>query len=166
MRPVARTEGLVVRPIGDETLVYDTRLHRAHCLNRTAALVFRLCDGTRTASEIAVLIGAGPAANDGPVEAALELLAEAGLLASPPVTGGRLGTSRREVLRRVGLGAALLAPIVTSLVVPSPAEAAATCIPQSACTDAKFGQPCYVLSTAECSTKECKSGPPGVCGPF
>jgi hypothetical protein len=165
MRPVARTEGLVVRAIGDETLVYDTRRHRAHCLNRTAALVFRLSDGTRTVGEIAAAIGGGPDAQE-PVAMALAQLTAAGLLASPPETGAPAGTSRREALRRVGLGAALLAPIVTSLVVPTPAEAAATCIPQAACTDEKFGQPCYTLSDAQCDTYECKSGPPGVCGPI
>ena len=52
----------------------------------------------------------------------------------------------------MGMGAALLAPVVTSLLVPTPAEAAATCIPQTACTPAKYGQPCYFLSPAECTS--------------
>ena len=56
----------------------------------------------------------------------------------------------------MGLGAALLAPVVTSLLVPTPAEAAATCIPQTACTPAKYGQPCYSLSQSECSSKICQ----------
>ena len=38
----------------------------------------------------------------------------------------------------MGLGAALLAPVVTSLLVPTPAEAADTCIPATACTPAKY----------------------------
>ena len=43
--PAARTSGLVVRELAEETLVYDEERHRAHCLNRTAALVWRHCDG-------------------------------------------------------------------------------------------------------------------------
>lgn len=165
MRPVARTDNFVVRTVGDETLVYDTLSHRAHCLNRTASDVFRLCDGTRTVREIAAsLAGRGASADDeGTVGEALALLSAADLLrdACPPDPATER-PSRREALRRVGLGAALLAPIVTSLVVPTPAEAAATCIPQAACTTAKFGQPCYVLTQSECSSKECKGD--GVCG--
>lgn len=165
MRPAARTDGLVVRTVGGETLVYDTRSHRAHCLNRTASDVFRLCDGTRTAREIgAALAGLEAAGEDvGTVDQALSLLAAADLLRdAPPPDPATERPSRREALRRVGLGAALLAPIVTSLVVPTPAEAAATCIPQPACTSTKFGQPCYVLTQTECTSKECKAD--GVCG--
>jgi len=46
--PQARSEDLVIQDIGDEVLVYDLTRHKAHCLNRTAALVWRKCDGTRT----------------------------------------------------------------------------------------------------------------------
>jgi hypothetical protein len=165
MKPVARADGLVVRTVGDETLVYDTRSHLAHCLNRTASEVFRLCDGTRTVREIASSLAGGEAdgCDEGTVTEALGLLVAAELLrdAPAPLTATDRN-SRREALRRVGLGAALLAPIVTSLVVPTPAEAAATCIPQPACTAEKFGQPCYVLTQSECTSKECKGD--GVCG--
>lgn len=169
MRPVARADGLVVREIGDETLVYDTRQHRAHCLNRTAALVFRHSDGTRTAGEIAALVGAGstpPGADEEAVEMALECLSEAGLLASEYRAPRRASTSRREAIRRVGLGAALLAPIVTSLVVPTPAEAAATCIPQASCSTTNVGQPCYRpgQQAVDCTTRECQGS--GICNPF
>jgi hypothetical protein len=147
----------VVRQIGDETLVYDTRQHHAHCLNQTAALVLRHSDGTRTTGEIAALVG--PGADEETVEMALKRLAEAGLLASDYRAPRRAGTSRREVLRRVGLGAALLAPMVTSLVVPTPAEAV-SCLHEPDCVN--FGDLCYQFNPSECGTKECKS--PGVCG--
>jgi hypothetical protein len=161
MTPAARTAGLLVRHIGDETLVYDLARHRAHCLNRTASVVFHLADGRRSVSDIAALLGDEIATEERheAVRLALEKLAEAGLLgnggeaaeSAPPLAS----PGRREALRRVGLGAALLAPVVTSLLVPSPAEASGTCIPQSACTAAKFGQPCYSVSQAECSSKVC-----------
>jgi hypothetical protein len=159
MRPMARTAGLVVRDLGDETLVYDLERHEAHCLNRTAALVFRHADGRRSVADIALVVAADAhsAVDEDVVRLAIEKLAEAKLIenadAEPlPETAS---PTRREALRRVALGAALLAPIVTSLLVPTPAEAAATCIPATACTAAKYGQPCYSVSTSECTSKIC-----------
>jgi hypothetical protein len=49
--PRARTDHLVIRELDDETLVYDTERDKAHCLNQTAALVWRHCDGKTTARE-------------------------------------------------------------------------------------------------------------------
>ena len=159
MRPLARSTGLVVRQLPDEVVVYDKDSHQAHCLNRTAAAVFLHADGQRTLSEIAAHIG--PGAGHDTVRAALDQLAAAGLLESAPAEP--VG-SRREVLRQVGLGAAVLAPIVASLLVPTPAEAAATCIPSSSCTDQNIGQPCYLSNPAtECSLRSCQGA--GVCTP-
>ena len=45
LRPLARKRGLVVRELPEEVLVYDLDTHKALCLNRTAALVWKCCDG-------------------------------------------------------------------------------------------------------------------------
>jgi hypothetical protein len=158
MRPRARSAGLVIRDLPDEVVVYDTARHQAHCLNRTAGFVFRRADGRRTVAEIAALLG--PGADDGLVHAALDQLAAAGLVETCPAPA----PSRRELLRQVGLGAVLLAPIVTSLLVPTPAQAAATCIPASSCTAGNVGQPCWNSNPAtECSINSCQGA--GICGP-
>ncbi len=155
MRPLARLDDLVVRDLRDEVVVYDTRSHQAHCLNRTAAFVFRHADGRRTAAQIAVLLG--PGADEGLVHAALDQLSEAGLLEAGPAPAAP-GPSRREVLRQVGLGAAVLAPAVASLLVPTPAEAAATCIPVGSCPGNE-GRACYNSNpVTECSVNTCQSG--------
>ncbi|HEV3470412.1 MAG TPA: PqqD family protein, partial [Pyrinomonadaceae bacterium] len=44
-RPRARSEGLLVRELDGEVLVYDLERHRAVCLNPAAAFVWRRCDG-------------------------------------------------------------------------------------------------------------------------
>ena len=54
--PLARSEGLLVEELGDETLVYDRESHEAHCLNRSAALVWRHCDGTTTVADMVSLL--------------------------------------------------------------------------------------------------------------
>jgi hypothetical protein len=145
--------------MADELLVYDTRTHRAHCLNRTSALVFRLANGRRSIDEIAGALetSTGVDLDQGVVRAALDTLDEAGLLESstPPLEQGP-ESSRREVLGQLGLGAALLAPAVVSLLVPAPAEAAATCIRSTTCTTVNIGQPCYVANPSlECQVKTC-----------
>jgi hypothetical protein len=146
----------VVREVADETIVYDKDGHRAHCLNRTAAFVFRHADGRRTAADIAALLG--PGADEELVRRALDQLAAAGLLEALPAREASTPL-RREVLRQVGLGAAVLAPAVASLLVPTPAEAAATCIPAASCNSSNNGQACYNSNPAtECSVYTCQSG--------
>src|SRR5215210_3189650 len=109
--PHARRAKLVVRELIDETLVYDVEGHRAHCLNRTAALVWELCDGERTVSLIAGQVGERLSADvpEEVVRLALEQLADRGLLApcdSRPEPAPDL-VSRRAMVRRLGLAAAV-----------------------------------------------------------
>src|SRR6185295_19458494 len=51
--PRLRAEGLVIHELPDELLVYDKVRDQAHCLNQSAALVWRACDGQCAPSEIA-----------------------------------------------------------------------------------------------------------------
>ena len=50
--PMARQNGLVVQEMPDEVLVYDLDTNKAHCLNNSAALVWRACDGTNSVADI------------------------------------------------------------------------------------------------------------------
>ena len=82
MRPRARTDRLVVRDLPGETIVYDRENHQAHCLNRTATLVFRNADGQRTVGDLALLLAAetGAMVDHEVVRATLDRLHEASLL--------------------------------------------------------------------------------------
>jgi len=51
-RPVARKEGLVIQEMPDEVLVFDTETNKAHCLNETAAFVWKSCNGTNSVADI------------------------------------------------------------------------------------------------------------------
>jgi len=146
MRPVARRTGLLVRELPDELLVYDNERHRAHCLNRTAAQVFRHADGSRTLPDLALLLAprADPAEGEAAVQMALAELDEAGLLDGEPT-----GLSRRELVRRVGIGAAILLPAVASIVAPTPAEAAASCV--TSCQGKPQGTPCTSFGASPCT---------------
>lgn len=50
--PRARTKGLVISELDDETLVYDLERHEAHCLNQIAALVWKRCDGKTSVAKM------------------------------------------------------------------------------------------------------------------
>jgi hypothetical protein len=155
MRPVARREDILVRELPGELLVYERDGHRAHCLNRTAAAVFENADGTRSVAELARLLApeADPSESGAVVEEALAHLAEAGLLETQAPSGG---WSRREWVRKVGVGAAILLPAVASILVPAPAEAAATCV--TSCAGPKpDGTPCTCYGADPC-TASCVSG--------
>jgi hypothetical protein len=133
--PLRREEELVVRHLPEETLVYDLRRHKAHCLNQAAALVWRHCDGQTSAAEMALRLHheLGMPAEERVVWLALDRLRRAGLLTSP-LPAGRPRCSRRE-LAQLGI-AALAAPLVLTIIAPT-AAMAASCVPR--------GNPCSTV---------------------
>ena len=129
-RPRARRSGLIVQELDDEVLVYDTERNKAHCLNRTAALVWRACDGRTPVREMAHrLRGALALHGEGEtlVLEALRRLQQAHLLERSAAASAATATpSRRDALHRLGrlAGAASILPVITSIVAPRAAEAA------------------------------------------
>ena len=165
LMPRARQDELVVEELQDETLVYDLKRHKARCLNRTAALVWRRCDGRSSVADVAALLEEQLATptDEAVVWMALDRLGRAHLL-SEPVTlpADRAQYSRREVLRtlRRVAGISLLLPVIESIVAPR-AAAQASCISASAC--AAQGPPCGNLPICSVPGQCCKSVR-GACG--
>lgn len=146
--PESRREGLVVQELSDEVLVFDRERNKAHCLNRTAALVWNHCDGNSSVAEMARAIAEETNApvDEDLIWLAVEQLSKTHLLRErAKMPEHKTGLSRREVMRRIGLTAAVALPVVTSIVAPTAAQAA-NCIPS--------GQPC--TTSAQCCT-------PGIC---
>ncbi len=126
--PEARKEGLVIQEMPEEVLVYDLESNKAHCLNRTAALVWKSCDGRNSVAEITKLLGAeaGAAVPEDLVWLAVEQLSEKNLLASG-LKADFKGSSRREVIKKIGLAAVIGLPLVASLTAPTSVLAATSC---------------------------------------
>jgi hypothetical protein len=128
----------------DEVLLYDLRRHKAHCLNKTAALIWQHCDGQTTVTEMAKRVQreAGPAVDEDVIRYALGKLGEADLLAESPDPGATRGLSRRQMVKR--LGGLALVPAVLSLVSPPAAQAQSVITtPQKAAVGQCFqNQPC------------------------
>ena len=112
--PRQRTEDLVVRAHGEETLVLDRRTGTAHCLPAEVTRVWGACTGRNTLAEIA-----SAAEVDEPVAAStVHQLMELDLVEVPS------GIDRRKLLRRGALaGAAVAAPVIQSVVAPPAAWA-------------------------------------------
>lgn len=155
--PKARTKGMVVKEVDDEVLVYDLERDKAHCLNLSAAAIWRLCDGKTSVSELARLLGSE---TDSVIDTqfillGLEDLRRNHLLETAQgwvvqATESR-GMSRREAVRRIGLGAAIALPLVISITAPTPVQAAVSC-----------GGKCKPCSTgSECCSGVCVNSPSG-----
>jgi len=147
--PKARQHQLVRKELGGEMLVYDRKSDAAHCLNATAAQVWAHCDGRTTVAEMAQLLEdeMKTTVADEVVWFALEQLRKSSLLQEP--WAGRVQVkqmSRRVMVRRLGIAAAVTVPLVTSIIAPT-AAAAATCIL------GQTGAPC--VNNADCCSNSC-----------
>jgi hypothetical protein len=149
-KPLRRKEGLVIQDLPDEVLVYDLDRDRAHCLNQTAAFVWQHCDGRTTTGEIARSLGrkVNASVDEKVVWFAIDQLGRNHLMATRPVPPQLIaGMNRREMVRALGLAAAVAVPVVASIVAPTPAQA-------SSCK--ATGVPC--TTGAECCSGIC-TGP-------
>ena len=127
--PTARTNGLVVQDVPNEVLVYDLESNKAHCLNQTAAMVWKACDGNTSVSDIARLIGSqtGEKVSDDLVWLAIDQLQENSLLEAQVQTKFA-GQSRREALKKIGMASMIALPIIASLAAPTSVLAATSCL--------------------------------------
>ena len=139
--PCARKAGLVIQDMPVEVLVYDLDTNKAHCLNKSAAFVWRSCDGKTSISDIARLfeIQTGDKVSDDFVWLALDQLNENSLLESE-VKASFAGRSRREVIKKIGLASLVALPVIASLVAPQNALAA---------------QSCNCVNNANCNSQPC-----------
>jgi hypothetical protein len=126
--PLARTENLVMREVGETLLVFDVSTSECASLEGDATTIWNLCDGTRSVEQLVQ-----DAALDGPharaaVDITLEQLRAVGLLVEGSIGGdGLRGLSRRAMMKRLGVAGAAI-PVVTSLLVPSAAAAQSGCL--------------------------------------
>ncbi|MBI5185975.1 MAG: PqqD family protein [Nitrospinae bacterium] len=47
-----KRDGMIVKDMGEETVLYDQEANQVHSLNATAALIYNLCDGYRGLGDI------------------------------------------------------------------------------------------------------------------
>ena len=158
--PEARQEDLIVEVLPDETLVYDLKRDKAHCLNPTAALVWSRCDGETSVSKMAALLETelGLPQDDSLVWMALDRLGRKNLLEGPVALPAEAATySRREMMKTLGrvAGLTLLLPVVSSIIAPLAAQAG-SCVPNNTCKKVLKPPNCTGLPICENPKKCCR----------
>lgn len=133
--PFARTAQLIVQEVSNEVLVYDLERHKAHCLNKTSAFVWKHCDGKTTIGQATQLLESelSQAVEPDVVWLALSQLRRFHLLDEAGGTIFSMQVSRRDLVRKY-LPVALSLPLIMSIAAPTAAQTASTC--------AGIGQPC------------------------
>lgn len=139
--PQARRSGLIVKEAEGEVLIYDLEQNKAHCLNETAARVWNHCDGVTSVTDVCTSLSRELNAPCDPqvVWYALKQFAKDNLLEEeeikmPGFITGDL--NRRQMVRALGLGAIIAVPLVTTILAPTPAQAATQFPPGTPCTSA------------------------------
>jgi hypothetical protein len=156
-RPKRRDDGLIVRQLEREVIVYDLERHEAHCLNPEAARLWNACDGNRDEWEILHLVY-GDLPGQGHEAALLfglqqlreKHLMEGDTAGATPESAAHI--SRRDIFVRYGKVAAVTValPAVMSIVSPTPAEAASCLASGASCS-----------SSSQCCSGLCLGG--GIC---
>jgi hypothetical protein len=143
--PIARDERIVVQELADELLVYDLNTDKAHCLNQTAAFVWKACNGTNTIAEIvsSLEMQTGSQVPENLVWLAIDQLNERKLLREN-MSKKFSGESRRLVLKKIGLASVVALPVIYSLIAPTAALAVACSGTVNNCVGCPDGTPCDV----------------------
>lgn len=140
-KPAARTESLLCKDLASgEIVVFDKLRNSAHCLNPAAAAIWRACDGNRTVPELASVVAAttGTTVNEPVVRASLGELRSLHLLSELTVDIAPVEDfTRRQAMVRAGAAAAkaaVLVPLIATVLAPKSSAAASCQQPGSPCT--------------------------------
>ncbi len=149
--PQARKERLLIEILPDEVLVYDLDRKKAHCLNKTAALIWNYCDGETTIYEMGIILQDQSSTRVGEdvVWFGLDQLRRARLIDEIPASSNQWAKlSRRELVKQIGLAVSI--PLVVSILAPT-ASAALSCVGRNCASPAVCGVcVCDTLVTHKC----------------
>ena len=153
--PVSRTDNLVTQETDNDLLIYDFHIDKAFCLNQTAAVVWRSCNGTKSVKEIASIVSKTfkSPVNEDLIWVTLDQLKTQKLLKNTQEFQIDFnGLSRREIIKKVGITSLIALPLVTSFIVPASVNAQSANICRSNPGDEQFnnGAGCPCNSSDDC----------------
>ncbi len=151
--PLARAKDLVVQKSDNELLIYDLRRNKAIHLNETSAVVWELCDGKRSVSQISDEMSKRlrTLVSEELVWLAVLQFEKDRLLENAEIIDGNTDRlSRRELIRKVGFSSVIALPLISSIVAPSAAMAQSACTPDN--------NPCPTVMPPNCCSNNCVSG--------
>jgi hypothetical protein len=161
--PKFRQNGIVSQDTENELLIYDLETNQAFCLNETSALVFGMCDGTKSISEMSRSLSTKLDSNisEDFVWLALDQLKNNNLLEpDQELVPGFGGLDRRQVIKQVALGTMVALPFISSVIAPTALQAqsglvAGGCNVNSVCNGAGV---ISGVTVCDCPTITCPAG--------
>lgn len=164
--PLSRKTDIVVQELDGEVLIYDLVKNKAFCLNETSALVWDLCDGTKSVTEISQSVGKklNSPANEDIVWLAIDQLKKEKLIENnTELVSPFEGMTRRAVIKQVGLGTMIALPFVASIMAPKAvhAQSAIACScpnGQAANATSCVNSPQCMAPTPTCMGVTCNAG--------
>jgi hypothetical protein len=136
--PLSRRDNIVIQELQDEILIYDLRKNKALCLNKTSAMIWQECDGTKSVAEISQTLGKKLKLNipQDLVWLAVEQFKTDNLLNnSQSVVTPFEGLTRREVIRKIGFASMVMLPVISAIIAPTALQAqSSACGPIGNCT--------------------------------
>ena len=122
--PKARLENIVTQECSDEILIYDLTTHKTFSLNNTASIVYKACDGITSFADLKTK----NRLSDEIIYFTLdELRKENLLIETDSYISPFSGSSRRQVIKQVGLASIAALPVISSLIAPKAANAQSGC---------------------------------------
>ena len=162
--PKVRVADIVVQEFADEILIYDLKNNKAFCLNETSSMIWQACDGKKDISEITGFIRRklNSTVSEDLILFSLNQLKKEKLLENGEELPNHFaGRSRREVIKKLGIGCLAALPIIASVTFPTAAQSNSTCIPYGACICNMLG----FLNGETCPSNDCMTNMTGcVCG--
>lgn len=116
--PKSKDEDIIVQNAGNELLVYDLKTNKVFNLNETARIVFEACDGHTSFDELK----RKHRFTDDIIYFALDELKHENLITAE-YKSALAGTSRREVIKKIGLATMIVLPIIVGVTAPSAVQA-------------------------------------------
>lgn len=153
-----RKKNLVIQQFENETLVYDLNIDKAFCLNKTSAMIWNLCNGNHSVSEISEEMSKSlrDLVNEEFVFLAIEQFHRNNLLEnSQELKEYFVDFPRREIIKKVGLSTLIALPIISSIIAPQSVTAQSL---------VGLGQNCLLAIPSNCATGNClNNGGSGIC---
>ncbi len=154
IKPLARRSDIVIQEIDNEILIYDLRANKVFNLNETSAIIWQLSNGNFTISEIAdnLTQKLNSPINEEFVWLALDQLRKEKLVENETeISNLYEGTSRREVIKRVGLATVAALPIIVSITAP-------TSVSAQSCVAGMAAVGCPCMANGDCGAPDACCG--------
>lgn len=113
--PRSRQSDIVQQELETEILIYDLKTNKAFCLNESSAMIWQLCDGNHSVTQISQILTKklNQPISEELIRLALDHFKRDGLLENhDEFEIDFKGLNRRQLIKKVGLASMIMLPIV------------------------------------------------------